>query len=629
MCGIAGKVYFQKSKDIRQAELKLLSVAIAHRGPDDEGTFISKDKKVGLVSRRLAIIDLSKNGHMPMTYNNRYTITFNGEIYNFQELRDKLIRSGYTFNSNSDTEVILALYSKYGKKCLEYLRGMFAFAIYDNAEETIFLARDRIGKKPLKYFINDSMFIFASELKAILTQSGIKKVLDYSAIHEYLTYGYVPAPKTGFEGIKKLEPGSYIFINIKNKNFETKRYWEPDFSEKLHLSEKDWSKRILDTLEESARLRMIADVPIGAFLSGGVDSSGVVAAMAGLSTKPIKTFTIAFKDKALSEEKYAGNIVKRYKTDHHVLIAKPQSTEVLPFLAKQYEEPFADASNVITYMVSQMTRKYVTVALNGDGGDENFAGYPNRYIRLKRDVDYDYWLQKIRPDAIGALKILTKINKSNKLIRAKNFFEKTSQPLYRRFASYNKIFSQDDLQNHTKGNLYTEVVKDNVYEIVNSCFSIFRGKDLSDAGLKFDLLYFLPDQLLAKVDIASMAVALEARSPLLDHKMIELACKIPFELKIKNGETKYILKKAFEKIVPKENLYRPKMGFTIPLGDWFTGKLNAYCSQILLSKNAKLTEFFDSEYIKHMVEDNNSSEDFGPRLWALMSLELWLQSYFA
>ena len=596
-----------------------MSDAIAHRGPDDAGIYISKNRNVGFAARRLAVIDLSKRGHQPMSWANRYTITFNGEIYNFQEEKQKLIKLGLSFKSESDTEVILALYAKYGKGCLKHLRGMFAFAIYDQVENTLFLARDRIGKKPLKYFLDDTKIIFASELKAILTQTEIKKSLDYEAIHLYLNYGYTPAPMTGFAGIKKLEPGNYLFINFKNRSLEKRRYWEPKFKKKLHLSEKEWCQRILDTLEESTKLRMISDVPIGAFLSGGVDSSGVVATMATLSPTPINTFTIAFKNKQFDESNFAAKIAKKYKTNHHVLMAKPQSIEVLPFLAKQYEEPFADASNVVTYMVSQLTKKHVTVALNGDGGDENFAGYPNRYMRLKRDVDYDYWIQNIRPMAAKLFKSFPKAN---------NFLEKAKLPLYSRFASYNRIFGPDELAANTLGEVKDLANTVDAYKIVDQCFRLFKGKDIKDAGLKFDLLYFLPDQLLAKVDIASMAASLEAWSPLLDQEMIELACQIPFNLKVKNGESKYILKKAFEKIVPKENLYRPKMGFTIPLNKWFSGKLNSYAKSVLLDKKSFIKDIFDTDYVKLMIEDNNKTQDFGPRLWTLMSLELWYRAYF-
>lgn len=619
MCAISGKAYFTKN-EVHTSEIRSMVNKLRHRGPDDSGIYISKDKSVGLGNNRLSIIDLSKNGHQPMRYLDRYVITFNGEVYNFQEEREKLKKAGYIFKSNTDTEVILALYSKYGKKCVDHMRGMFAFCIYDEVSDTLFLARDRIGKKPIKYFLNDSLIIFASELKAILTQPEIKAHPDFEAINLYLTYGYTPAPYTGFSGIKKLEPGTFMHIDLKRKIINKKKYWQPKFDKKLHLSEKEWCQKILGTLEEATKLRMISDVPVGAFLSGGVDSSGVVAAMAQLSNKPIQTFTIGYKDKEWDESNYAKKISNIYKTDHHMLHAKPQSTDILPFLAKQYEEPFADASNVVTYMVSEMTKKYVTVALNGDGGDENFAGYPNRYMRLRRDVDYDYWIQKIRPGAALLLKSFPKAN---------NFLEKAKFPLYRRFASYNKIFDPEEITYRSRGELSKYASKENQYEIINLCFKKFNGKDLKDAGLKFDLMYFLPDQLLAKVDIASMAVSLEARSPLLDHKMIELAAKIPFNLKVKNNIPKYIQKKAFEKIVPKENLYRQKMGFSIPLGKWFSGKLNPYAKNVLLSKGAQVKKFFDEESIRMMIENNNASEDFGPRLWSLMSLELWYRAYFS
>lgn len=620
MCGIAGKAYFNKGKEIHPSELNRMSQAIIHRGPDDHGIFISEDKRVGLANTRLSIIDLSAKGHMPMVFENRYVITFNGEIYNFKEEKAKLMKDGYQFKSETDTEVVLALYSKYGVACLKHLRGMFAFAIYDKVNSTIFLARDRIGKKPLKYFTDGDKFIFASELKAIITDSEVPKEIDYKALQQYLTYGYCPAPLTGFTGIKKLEPGNYLFVNLNKKTIEKKRYWQPEFEEKLHISEKEWCIKILDTLEEATKIRMISDVPIGAFLSGGVDSSGVVATMAKLSSKPVKTFTIAFDDKDLDESEFANNIVKRYKTDHHILKAKPQSIEMLPELAKIYEEPFADNSSILTYMVSKMARENVTVILNGDGGDENFAGYPNRYNRLKRDVDYDTWIQNIRPVASKLFKSIPKANR---------FFEKARLPLYQRFASYNKIFSPDELINYSRGKILSLAKRSNPYQIVNECFKMFKGHDLKDAGLKFDLLYFLPDQLLTKMDLASMAVSLETRSPLLDQEMIELACKIPFNLKVKNGESKYILKKAFEKIVPKENLYRPKKGFTIPLNKWFSGKLNDYAENILLNKKSFVRELMDEEYIKSMIEDNNERQDFGPRLWTLMSLELWYRAYFS
>ncbi|MFA6533526.1 MAG: asparagine synthase (glutamine-hydrolyzing), partial [Patescibacteria group bacterium] len=351
MCGISGKVYFNK-REVTRYQLQLMTSKISHRGPDSTGYFISKDRRVGLGHNRLAIIDLSKKGNQPMTYMNRYVLVSNNEIYNFKEERIKLEREGYKFNSNSDTEVILALYAKYKTNCIKHLRGMFAFAIYDTHEETLFVAKDRVGKKPLKYFFNENVFIFSSELKAIITQPEVTKEPDSLAVQKYFLYGYVPAPLTGFKGIKKLEPGHYIFIDIKRKKFLKRKYWEPRFRDKLNLSEHEWSNKILDTLEDSTRLRMISDVPLGAFLSGGVDSSAVVAMMALNSKQRIKTFTVKFENKKYSEKRYADLIVKRYKTDHTEILAKRANISILPEIARAYEEPFADNSSIVSFLIS-------------------------------------------------------------------------------------------------------------------------------------------------------------------------------------------------------------------------------------------------------------------------------------
>lgn len=589
MCGISGRINFDK-REITKYQLSQMTSKIAHRGPNSTGYYISKKRNVGFGHNRLAIIDLSKKGNQPMSYLDRYIIVFNGEIYNFQEQRKNLEGLGYKFNSNSDTEVILALYSKYKEKCLDHLRGMFALAIYDSHEETLFIARDRVGKKPFKYFMNENCFIFASELKAIITQKEIKAEPDYVAIQKYFLYGYVPSPLTGFVGIKKLEPGHYIKIDIKRKNFKNIKYWEPNFEEKLDLSDKEWSNKILDTLEESTKIRMISDVPIGAFLSGGVDSSAVVAMMALNSKENIKTFTIKYENKRWSEEKYARIIAKKYHTDHTEILAKPTDIRSLPEIAYQYEEPFSDNSALVSMMVCREARKHVIVTLNGDGGDENFAGYPNRYMRLKRDVDYNFIINLVNkfPFSTGVAKI-------------DKYIKKSKDPIYQKFASYNRIFDTGD------------------YKLERKAFEKFEGKDLKDAGLKFDLKYFLPDLLLTKMDIASMASSLETRSPLLDHNMIELGCRIPFDLKVKNGESKYIFKKALEKIVPKENLYRPKMGFTISLEDWFKGDLSKYFDKTVLNKKTAINNFIDLEKI---------NLDTNTKKWNLLMLELWFKNYF-
>src|SRR3989344_970842 len=585
MCGIAGKIYLG-NKIVQHTDLKLMGDKIAHRGPNDKGYFISRNKKVGIVNKRLSIIDLSKKGQQPMSYMGRYRITTNGEIYNFLEEKKKLEKVGDKFNSNCDTEVILALYDKYKEKCLTHLRGMFAFCIYDSVENTVFLARDRIGVKPLKYFIGSNTLIFSSEVKAILTQKEVAKSLDYKAIQMYLIYGYIPSPYTGFLNIAKLEPGSYLFIDLKSKKVVKKRYWTPGFSEKLQLSEKEWCQKILDTLEESTKLRLTSVVPLGALLSGGVDSSGVVAAMAKLSNRPVNTFTITFKDNKWNEAIYANLIAKKYKTNHTELEVNSDNFELLPDITYSFEEPFGDAGCLLSYIVYKLAKKYVTVILNGDGGDENFAGYPNRYFRLKRDVDFRSWITHIRPAASLILKPLHNISSNGLIDRCSNFFEKSKFPIYQNFISYNQIFTLKEIEILTKGKLANKDHLNDVHGPVKNIFELFKGKDLKDAGLKFDLMYWLPDDLLAKSDLMSMANSLEARSPFLDHKMIELSGKIPFNLKVKKGESKYILKKALEKIVPKENLYREKMGFGIPLSDWFSGKLNSYSKKILLNRRS-------------------------------------------
>ena len=484
---------------------------------------------------------------------------------------------------------------------------MFAFAIYDTHDKTLFLARDRLGKKPLKYFFNSSVFIFASELKAILTQPEVKVTPDQLAIQKYFLYGYVPAPLTGFDNVKKLEPGHFIQINIPRKSFIKKCYWKPRYRQKLNLTQKQWSTKILETLEESTKLRMISDVPLGAFLSGGVDSSAVVAMMALNSKEKIKTFTVIFENQKYSEKKYADLIVKKYKTDHTEILAKPTSVLKLPEIAYQYEEPFSDNSAIVSFLISKEASKYVKVILNGDGGDENFAGYPNRYLRLKRDVDYAKWISTLRP--LSALKI-KKVSK---------FLDKSKLPLFERFASYNHVFSLPEILSMSKGDLNKTMSSNNLYKYVRNTFKNFHGKDIKDAGLKFDLMYFLPDQLLTKMDIASMRYSLEARSPLLDQKMVELACKIPFNLKIRGSETKYIFKKALENIVPKENLYRPKVGFTIPLEEWFKGNLNKYFESKVISKKSLINNFINPEKIVIDTE---------PKKWNLLMFELWLESYF-
>jgi len=628
MCGITGKIYLN-DKTVSEQDILIMNEKILHRGPDDGGVYISPDQKVGLGHRRLSIIDLSPLGHQPMRYLDRYEIVFNGEIYNFQEKKIELEKDGYIFKSKSDTEVIMVLYDKFGKECLTHLRGMFAFTIYDEQEKTVFCARDRVGKKPFKYYLDENVFIFGSELKAILTQKEYKKEPDYIAIHHYLTLQYCPAPLTGFKDLKKLEPAHYLFVDLKTKKVEKERYWKLDYSQKLNLSEDEWKKRIMQKLEEAVKLRMISDVPLGAFLSGGIDSSAIVALMSKFSKTPVKTFSIGFEEEKYNELKYAKIVAKKFKTDHKEFIVKPDAIKMLPQLVYQYEEPYADSSALPTYYVSKMTREYVTVALNGDGGDENFAGY-GRYSVQKFGILYNKFIPFHKKIILPIVKFLATLVKNTFFDRAYIFANTLSQKYNYRYINYIRYFS-----NELKEKIYTDNFKEKTknidsYKIVADKFNEAGTKDKMDQCLYADFSTYLHDDLMAKVDIDSMAVVLEGRSPFLDYEMLELTNKIPFNLKLKGlNNKKYILKETLRGLVPDEVMFRPKMGFGIPIDVWFRGKLKDFAYDTLLSEKAINRGLFKKEAIKDILDEHvNTQINHAYRIWALITLELWFQEYF-
>lgn len=602
---------------------------LVHRGPDDQGIYLSPNKAVGLGHRRLSIIDLSPAGHQPMSYQDRYWIVYNGELYNFQTLRSSLEKKGHRFHSHTDTEVILAMYAEYGAKCLQHFRGMFAFAIYDEREEILFCARDRTGQKPFKYFFDGNVFLFASELKAILTQSEYHKAPDQLAIHHYLTYQYVPAPRTGFEGIKKLEPAHYLILDIRKKKIEISCYWKPDFINKEDRSEKEWSRLIIDQLSESVAMHMVSDVPLGAFLSGGIDSSAIVALMARHSARPVKTFSIGFPDQEYSELKYARLVAKKFKTDHEEFIVKPNALDILPQLAAIFEEPYADSSAVPTYYLSQLTRQHVTVALNGDGGDENFAGYA-RYSWHKAALALDRWGISGLPMWTGLASLLKKNITTTLNLRAHRFLESLSEPTMRRYVTYLCYFT-----NAMKEELYqpafaASVFHHDSYEIMNTLSNQWRA-DQVEKSLTADCLSYLPDDLLVKVDMTSMASALEVRSPFLDRKFIELIARIPFPLKLRGfNRRKYIFKKACSSLLPHEITARKKMGFVLPIEKWLRGDMKSYVYSLLVSDNTLITQhYFRPAAVKKLLDGHvNTAANLAPPIWALLQLELWMRHYF-
>lgn len=619
MCGICGKLNLNgPSPD--SSLIERMSSVLSHRGPDDFGIYI-KDE-IGLGHRRLSIIDLSF-GHQPMSNEDgKIWIVFNGEIYNFQELREGLIKKGHSFKTNSDTEVIIHLYEDYGIDCVKKLRGMFAFAIWDASKKRLFLARDRLGKKPLVFSRNKNSFLFASEIKSILCDKSVPREIDPIAIHHYLSYGYVPAPLTIFKGIKKLQAGS--FLVLENGNEKIERYWMPEYKPKLKISEEEAIDEILKYLKEAVKLRLISDVPLGAFLSGGIDSSAIVAMMASLMGLPVKTFSIGFEEEDFSEINFARIVSKRFQTEHYEFIVKPDALDILPKLAWFYNEPYADSSAIPTYYLSQMTRKYVTVALNGDGGDELFAGY-DRYYACKLSLVYDKIPKFIRDVIFNITKSLPEGEKREDILRKiKRFVGAVSSEPRRRYGRWMTMFKNDEKQR-----LYSEEMKETTKDIDSidfliSLYKIAPTDDFLEATTFTDQLMYLPDDLLVKVDIASMAHSLEARSPFLDSELVNFVSLLPFDMKLRKGKSKYILKKALSNILPSEILTRKKMGFGVPIAKWFKCELHDYIYQILLDDRAKKRGYFNMDEIERILKEHTTGKrNYGYPLWTLLFLEVW------
>jgi asparagine synthase (glutamine-hydrolysing) len=624
MCGIAGKLSFDGSPVCREIVDAMRDLQV-HRGPDGAGSWT--DGPVGLAHRRLSIIDLSDSALQPMANEDgSVVIVFNGEIYNFQALREELSGKGHVFSSSSDTEVIVHLYEEMGPRVVERLRGMFAFAIWDARKRRLMLARDRVGKKPLFYHMDGRGIAFASEVRSLFADQSIPREPDYLAIHHYLTYQYVPAPWSAFAGVASLPPASVMIVSEDGAH-TIERYWRLDYSEKLDIAEDEAIERVTELIMEATRLRMIADVPLGAFLSGGVDSSVVVAAMALQSSEPVKTFTIGFREQAYDEAPYARAVAERYSTDHTELVVEPHAIDVLPKLVWHYGNPFADSSALPTYYVAEMTRRYVTVALNGDGGDESFGGY-ERYARFLAMRRFDALSPTIR-DALWRFvpesRRLPRTGLSRKARRAAELFLGGPE---RRYAEFMLYFT-----NREKAVLYTPEFAGRIrgtdsIDLLRTAWGNVGSAADADRLMGTDVAMYLPDDLLVKVDIATMANSLEARSPLLDHELMEFAAQLPADFKVRGNETKYLLKRVAERLLPHEVIYRPKMGFGVPIVDWFRGELADYVGDVLLDPLAVRRGIFRRECVETYLRDHrNGTADYSYRRWALLMLELWFQTY--
>ena len=624
MCGIVGIVR-NDSSGVDQALLSRMCAAIRHRGPDDDGFYFNDS--VGLAMRRLSIIDL-KSGQQPIHNQDRTAwIVFNGEIYNYRELREQLEKLGHTFYTNSDTEAIIHAYDQYGADCPKHLRGMFAFAIWDERTQELFLARDRVGKKPLLYAQVAGQLIFGSEFSALLLHPDISREVQPEAIHHYLSFMCVPAPLTAYRAIKKLEPGHTL--RWRKGEIKLERYWQPDFSKKLKISEQEAGERAIAILRDAVKVRLMSEVPLGAFLSGGIDSSAVVALMSEESSTPVKTFSIGFEEQDFSELHHARRVAEHVGAEHHEFIVRPDVLEVLPTLVEHYGEPFASPSAIPTYYVARETRKHVTVALNGDGGDECFAGY-ERYAAMQLAERYRRMPALLREQAIEPLVNLLPSSelRRGRVRDVKRFLRAASLPPVQRYLQWVSVM---DVK--TKSALYTEDFRRLVgghdpAAILSPWFAKANGSGLVDALLLTDTLTYLPNELLAKVDIATMAVSLEARSPFLDHHVIEFAASLPENLKLRGLTTKYILKQVLKKLLPAENLTRRKMGFGVPIGAWFRGQFQELLRDTLLTEKFLNRGIFNAQAIQRLIDEHTRGErDHGPQLYVLLMLELWYNRF--
>ena len=626
MCGICGKLSFT-TEDVESTTLERMCATIVHRGPDSQG--IQTMGPAGLGQRRLSIIDLSPSGTAPLSNEDGSVwATMNGEIYNFKELRADLLTRGHRFRTGTDTEVLVHLYEEHGDESVRHLDGMFAFAVWDVRRQRLLAARDRLGKKPLFYTRTPRALLFASSIAALLTDEGVRREPNYRALDDYLTRQYVPSPETAFAGIFKLGPARYLTCD-RDGTFAVHRYWQPPLAPRDHRPEVDTRElesEIVERLRTAVQRRMVADVPLGAFLSGGVDSSAIVALMAGLSDRPVKTFSIGFEEAEFDELPYARELARRYGTDHHEFVVRAEAASVLPDLVHHYGEPFADSSALPTYYLSRLTRQHVTVALSGDGGDENFGGYENYGIVSSWGAADAVPAAARRAVQTGVGELIERLPRHNLTRRVGRAADMWAGGTAERFRLQTSILKPGE-----KRAAYTDHFRKLIqgHEAVEDPASIMPpGADPLAWMMWHDLQCYLPDCLMVKVDVASMASSLEVRAPLLDHHFVEFAAAIPSGLKREGTEGKVIFKRALRSLVPRETLDRPKKGFGVPLRRWFTAELLDLVRGTLLDGRARRRGLFDQAFMTGLIGDHVAGRrDASARLWAFLCLELWFREF--
>jgi asparagine synthase (glutamine-hydrolysing) len=629
MCGINGIAFSSRSgRTVSREVLEAMRDVITHRGPDDEGIFI--DRNIGLGHRRLSIVDVSR-GHQPMTNEDASLhITYNGEIYNHADYRESLEGKGHVYNTHCDTETILHLYEEHGSACVDYLRGMFAFAIWDQRKQELFIARDRLGVKPLYYaYTDDGSLFFGSEIKTLLEARAVKPEINYAVLSDYLANHAPSGEETLFAGVKRLLPGH--MLTWRDGEVSLRRYWDVDFSKDDDVrDDKSYIDQWSELFHESVRLRLMADVPLGMFLSGGIDSSAIAAVMSGMVSAPVKTFSVAFKEREANELEYARLVADAYKTNHHEIIVSPeQFFAALPHLVWHEDEPLAHPSSVALYFVSKLASEQVKVVLTGEGSDELLAGY-GRYRRTMWNLAWGRQYNKITP-AIARDTIRKQIERMSPAGRMR-------QKLMRTFLVLSPELESIYFDNFAvfpapmQQRMFTRETNETIGEIdpyIELRKLLERTKDLSllDGLLYADIKTYL-HELLMKQDQMSMATSLESRVPFLDHKLVEFTAKMPETMKLRGGTTKYVLRESMKGILPEKILSRSKMGFPVPIGSWFRGQFKSVVDEYVLGERALSRGIFAPEFVRNLVALHQAGEDHSERLWALVNFEMWLRRFF-
>lgn len=629
MCGLAGFLRTPRTpeREAHQRWVSAMGQAIMHRGPDAGATWL--DEHIAMAHRRLSILDLSDAGTQPMvSASGRYVIAFNGEIYNFQTLKNELGEQGCRFRTRTDTEVLLILYERFGPACLDRLNGMFAIAIWDTETQQLFLARDRLGKKPLYYYESDGQFAFASELKALFPAPFIEANIRYDAVKDFFAYQYVPDPKTIYQNIHKLPPGCWLITD--GNGSRVTQYWDVSFATPSQRSGEELAEGLHNLIDDAVRLRMVSDVPLGAFLSGGVDSSAVVGLMAGHADQPVTTCSIGFDSKRFDEVVWAKKVADQFGTDHYEFTVKENVAGSLEQISRYFDEPFADPSFVPTYFVSQLARQKVTVALAGDGGDENFAGYGKYAVDQTENRLRRLFPTGVRKSVFPHLAVMAGQLNSGPFRKARSLLDTLALDPERAFFITNCFFRPALWDRLAIGQLRRETLDYDPAEITVNHYRNADSDDHLSRILYTDIKTYLPGDILVKVDRMSMANSLETRAPLLDYRVVEYAAGIPSELKLHGSDKKHILKKAFSDMLPHDVLYRKKMGFSVPLAHWLGHELKSTCDAVFRSDSGGLSECFDMNVVRDLWSRHLSGDfQYTQELWSMLAFELWWQSYAA